>query len=105
MLVLLSILKSAVLCLRIYELQSLQEMLKVEAHDSEILCLEYSKPDTGKCSGGPSLLHMNVVLSKSECPAMVCQNLQWVLEQAYSTGLVDRDFEKGIFRVLFLGIL
>ncbi|NXK52223.1 MABP1 protein, partial [Chauna torquata] len=33
--------------LRIYELQSLQEMLKVEAHDSEILCLEYSKPDTG----------------------------------------------------------
>ncbi|NXW62810.1 MABP1 protein, partial [Eurystomus gularis] len=33
--------------LRIYELQSLKEMLKVEAHDSEILCLEYSKPDTG----------------------------------------------------------
>ncbi|XP_050752882.1 mitogen-activated protein kinase-binding protein 1 isoform X1 [Gymnogyps californianus] len=33
--------------LRIYELQSLREMLKVEAHDSEILCLEYSKPDTG----------------------------------------------------------
>lgn len=25
-------------------------MLKVEAHDSEILCLEYSKPDTGKCN-------------------------------------------------------
>lgn len=33
--------------LRIHELQSLSEMLKVEAHDSEILCLEYSKPDTG----------------------------------------------------------
>ncbi|XP_068017500.1 mitogen-activated protein kinase-binding protein 1 isoform X3 [Melanerpes formicivorus] len=33
--------------LRIYELHSLREMLKVEAHDSEILCLEYSKPDTG----------------------------------------------------------
>ncbi|NWU95206.1 MABP1 protein, partial [Upupa epops] len=33
--------------LRIYELQSLREMLKVEAHDSEILCLEYSKPNTG----------------------------------------------------------
>lgn len=31
-----------------HELQSLSEMLKVEAHDSEILCLEYSKPDTGK---------------------------------------------------------
>ncbi|XP_047622604.1 mitogen-activated protein kinase-binding protein 1 isoform X3 [Phacochoerus africanus] len=32
---------------RVHELQSLNEMLKVEAHDSEILCLEYSKPDTG----------------------------------------------------------
>nr|XP_004660952.2 mitogen-activated protein kinase-binding protein 1 isoform X2 [Jaculus jaculus] len=33
--------------LRVHELQSLSEMLKVEAHDSEILCLEYSKPNTG----------------------------------------------------------
>ncbi|XP_061467336.1 mitogen-activated protein kinase-binding protein 1 isoform X3 [Rhineura floridana] len=33
--------------LRIFELKSLKEMLKVEAHDSEILCLEYSKPETG----------------------------------------------------------
>ncbi|XP_074853149.1 mitogen-activated protein kinase-binding protein 1 [Carettochelys insculpta] len=33
--------------LRIHDLQSLREMLKVEAHDSEILCLEYSKSDTG----------------------------------------------------------
>ncbi|XP_066486978.1 mitogen-activated protein kinase-binding protein 1 [Tiliqua scincoides] len=33
--------------LRIYELRSLKEMLKVEAHDSEILCLEYSRPETG----------------------------------------------------------
>ncbi|KAB1278326.1 Mitogen-activated protein kinase-binding protein 1 [Camelus dromedarius] len=33
--------------LRVHELQSLNEMLRVEAHDSEILCLEYSKPDTG----------------------------------------------------------
>uniref|UniRef100_A0A670HWE9 Mitogen-activated protein kinase binding protein 1 n=1 Tax=Podarcis muralis TaxID=64176 RepID=A0A670HWE9_PODMU len=33
--------------LRIYELKSLREMLKVEAHDSEILCLEYSRPETG----------------------------------------------------------
>ncbi|XP_005381362.1 PREDICTED: mitogen-activated protein kinase-binding protein 1 isoform X2 [Chinchilla lanigera] len=33
--------------LRVHELQSLSEMLKVDAHDSEILCLEYSKPDTG----------------------------------------------------------
>ncbi|XP_075050712.1 mitogen-activated protein kinase-binding protein 1-like isoform X2 [Mixophyes fleayi] len=33
--------------LRVHELQSLSELLKVEAHDSEILCLEYSKPETG----------------------------------------------------------
>lgn len=33
--------------LRVHELQSHSEMLKVEAHDSEILCLEYSKPETG----------------------------------------------------------
>ncbi|XP_029453310.1 mitogen-activated protein kinase-binding protein 1 [Rhinatrema bivittatum] len=33
--------------LRVHDLQGLNEMLKVEAHDSEILCLEYSKPETG----------------------------------------------------------
>ncbi|XP_068110394.1 mitogen-activated protein kinase-binding protein 1 isoform X2 [Hyperolius riggenbachi] len=33
--------------LRVHELQSLSELLKVEAHDSEILCLEYSRPETG----------------------------------------------------------
>ncbi|XP_073465242.1 mitogen-activated protein kinase-binding protein 1 isoform X2 [Aquarana catesbeiana] len=33
--------------LRVHELQSLSELLKVEAHDSEILCLEYSKPEIG----------------------------------------------------------
>ncbi|XP_075700957.1 mitogen-activated protein kinase-binding protein 1 isoform X2 [Rhinoderma darwinii] len=33
--------------LRVHELQSLKELLKVEAHDSEILCLEYSKAETG----------------------------------------------------------
>ncbi|XP_035262391.1 mitogen-activated protein kinase-binding protein 1 isoform X1 [Anguilla anguilla] len=33
--------------LRIHELQSMEEILKVEAHDAEILCLEYSKPETG----------------------------------------------------------
>ncbi|XP_065427610.1 WD repeat-containing protein 62 isoform X1 [Chrysemys picta bellii] len=33
--------------LRIHELQFMQEVVKVEAHDSEVLCLEYSKPETG----------------------------------------------------------
>ncbi|XP_009882018.1 PREDICTED: WD repeat-containing protein 62, partial [Charadrius vociferus] len=33
--------------LRIHELRFMQVVAKVEAHDSEILCLEYSKPETG----------------------------------------------------------
>ncbi|XP_048063911.1 mitogen-activated protein kinase-binding protein 1-like isoform X1 [Megalobrama amblycephala] len=33
--------------LRIHDLTCMKEMVKAEAHDSEILCLEYSKPDTG----------------------------------------------------------
>ncbi|XP_067413419.1 WD repeat-containing protein 62 isoform X2 [Emydura macquarii macquarii] len=33
--------------LRVHELQFMHEVVKVEAHDSEVLCLEYSKPETG----------------------------------------------------------
>ncbi|XP_053330656.1 mitogen-activated protein kinase-binding protein 1 isoform X2 [Spea bombifrons] len=33
--------------LRVHELKTLAEVLKVDAHDSEVLCLEYSKPGTG----------------------------------------------------------
>ncbi|KAM4712862.1 mitogen-activated protein kinase-binding protein 1-like isoform 2-T2 [Anableps anableps] len=33
--------------LRVHDLTSMEEILKVEAHDAEILCLEYSKPETG----------------------------------------------------------
>ncbi|XP_060114317.1 WD repeat-containing protein 62 [Heteronotia binoei] len=33
--------------LRIHELNGMEEVMKVEAHDSEVLCLEYSKPETG----------------------------------------------------------
>ncbi|XP_077174573.1 WD repeat-containing protein 62 isoform X2 [Paroedura picta] len=33
--------------LRIHELSCMEEVMKVEAHDSEVLCLEYSKPETG----------------------------------------------------------
>ncbi|XP_061757032.1 mitogen-activated protein kinase-binding protein 1-like isoform X3 [Nerophis ophidion] len=33
--------------LRVHDLSTMQELLKVEAHDAEILCLEYSKPETG----------------------------------------------------------
>uniref|UniRef100_A0A8C8R7I4 WD repeat domain 62 n=1 Tax=Pelusios castaneus TaxID=367368 RepID=A0A8C8R7I4_9SAUR len=33
--------------LRVHELQFMHEVMKVEAHDSEVLCLEYSKPETG----------------------------------------------------------
>uniref|UniRef100_G3WAR4 WD repeat-containing protein 62 n=1 Tax=Sarcophilus harrisii TaxID=9305 RepID=G3WAR4_SARHA len=33
--------------LRIHELRFMDELIKVEAHDAEVLCLEYSKPETG----------------------------------------------------------
>ncbi|TRZ00658.1 hypothetical protein DNTS_012998 [Danionella cerebrum] len=33
--------------LRIHDLESMEEILDVQAHDSEILCLEFSKPETG----------------------------------------------------------
>ncbi|XP_071354660.1 mitogen-activated protein kinase-binding protein 1 isoform X2 [Trachinotus anak] len=33
--------------LRIHDVDSMEEILNVQAHDSEILCLEFSKPDTG----------------------------------------------------------
>ncbi|XP_041832683.1 mitogen-activated protein kinase-binding protein 1-like [Melanotaenia boesemani] len=33
--------------LRVHDLSSKEEVLKVDAHDAEILCLEYSKPETG----------------------------------------------------------
>lgn len=33
----------------------MKEVLKVEVHDSEILCMEYSKPETGLCACGAVL--------------------------------------------------
>ena len=33
---------------RIHELHFMDELVKVEAHDAEVLCLEYSKPETGE---------------------------------------------------------
>lgn len=39
---------------RIHELRFMREVAKVEAHDSEVLCLEYSKPETGKSPRGPT---------------------------------------------------
>ncbi|XP_063108702.1 WD repeat-containing protein 62 isoform X3 [Cavia porcellus] len=32
---------------RIHELHFMDELIKVDAHDAEVLCLEYSKPETG----------------------------------------------------------
>ncbi|AWP15923.1 putative mitogen-activated protein kinase-binding protein 1 [Scophthalmus maximus] len=33
--------------LRIHDVHSMEEIMNVQAHDSEILCLEFSKPETG----------------------------------------------------------
>lgn len=30
----------------------MDELIKVEAHDAEVLCLEYSKPETGELTAG-----------------------------------------------------
>lgn len=32
--------------IRIHETQTMNEILKIEAHDSEVLCLEYTNADT-----------------------------------------------------------
>lgn len=38
--------------LRIHELHFMDELVKMEAHDAEVLCLEYSKPETGEPMAG-----------------------------------------------------
>lgn len=37
---------------RIHDLHFMDELIKVEAHDAEVLCLEYSKPETGEPPAG-----------------------------------------------------
>lgn len=37
---------------RIHELHFMDELVKMEAHDAEVLCLEYSKPETGEPMAG-----------------------------------------------------
>ncbi|XP_063079445.1 mitogen-activated protein kinase-binding protein 1-like [Engraulis encrasicolus] len=48
--------------LRVHDLCSMKEILKAEAHENEILCLEYSKPDTGvhllATAGRDRLIHV-----------------------------------------------
>nr|XP_020510436.2 LOW QUALITY PROTEIN: mitogen-activated protein kinase-binding protein 1-like [Labrus bergylta] len=48
--------------LRIHDLDSMEEILNVQAHDSEILCLEFSRPDTGlqllATAGRDRLIHV-----------------------------------------------
>ncbi|XP_077409211.1 mitogen-activated protein kinase-binding protein 1-like isoform X2 [Vanacampus margaritifer] len=59
--------------LRVHNLSSMEEVLKVEAHDAEILCLEYSKPQTG--------LHLLATASRDR--------LIHVLDAASDYGLVQ----------------
>ncbi|CAJ1074945.1 LOW QUALITY PROTEIN: mitogen-activated protein kinase-binding protein 1-like [Xyrichtys novacula] len=48
--------------LRIHEVETMEEILNVQAHDSEILCLEFSRPDTGlqllATAGRDRLIHV-----------------------------------------------
>lgn len=45
----------------------MEEILKVEAHDAEILCLEYSKPETGQCVCVSVSDHNNGMLEEYLC--------------------------------------
>lgn len=47
----------------------MEEILKVEAHDAEILCLEYSKPETGECV--TVLVFIIIVCLKNICALAV----------------------------------
>ncbi|KAL6095585.1 mapkbp1 [Pungitius sinensis] len=48
--------------LRVHDLRSLEEILRVESHDAEILCLEFSRPETGvkllATAGRDRLIHV-----------------------------------------------
>lgn len=44
---------------RIHDLDSMEEIMNVQAHDSEILCLEFSKPDTGERHTHLHTLHIH----------------------------------------------
>lgn len=41
-------LKCSYCCCRIHEIQTLNEICLVEAHDAEVLCLEYSRFENGE---------------------------------------------------------
>ena len=34
--------------IRVYDLQFVDEIMKIEAHEAEILCVEFSDPESGK---------------------------------------------------------
>ena len=45
---------------RIFGLQFCDEMIRIEAHESEILCVEFSSPESGKQINFYSILLTNV---------------------------------------------
>lgn len=45
---------------RIFDLESLTELLKIEAHDSEVLCLEFSPLSSGEIQAAAPRCHGDV---------------------------------------------
>ncbi|XP_066560088.1 WD repeat-containing protein 62 isoform X2 [Amia ocellicauda] len=76
--------------LRIYSLDFLDELVKVEAHDSEVLCLEYSRPETG----------MNLLASASRDRLIHILNV----EKQYSLEQTLDDHSSSITAVKFTGV-
>ncbi|MGH0155587.1 UNVERIFIED_CONTAM: hypothetical protein FKN15_073210 [Acipenser sinensis] len=58
--------------LGIYDLQFLDELMNVEAHDSEVLCLEYSKPETGALALVSWVMHFSEPLLVPNVPVALC---------------------------------
>lgn len=59
------------LCFRIFGLEFLDELVKIEAHDSEVLCLEFSPVSTGTKRDRTVSVWFSSRGSKSYCSIVV----------------------------------
>ena len=64
------LLPAAVTC-RVYDLQFMDKIFEVEAHDSEVLCIEYSQTIDGKMT----VAFRNLACLKSNCYLCTCMTL------------------------------
>ena len=60
------------MCYRLYDLQFMDKIREVEAHDSEILCVEFSSPELGLERSGSGCVCSALVLSAHICAVVKC---------------------------------